>query len=147
MTVSGRGAFGIAVMGAGVAVAILGGTSAHAQSAAIGDEAGSSLFRTYCAVCHGTSARGDGPLADSMRRRPPDLTTIARREGGAFPADKVFRIIDGRQKVAGHGGPDMPVWGDVFTRTAGTNDEASVKLRIEQLVRYLESIQERGTRE
>jgi mono/diheme cytochrome c family protein len=143
------GAFSVAVMGAGVAVAVavLGATAAHAQSPATGAEGGSSLFRTYCAACHGTSARGDGPLADSMRRRPADLTTIAKREGGAFPADKVFRIIDGRQKVAGHGGPDMPVWGDVFNRTAGTPDEASVKLRIEQLVRYLESIQERGTRE
>jgi mono/diheme cytochrome c family protein len=150
MTARTKGAFGVAVMGAmatAVAFAVLGGTSAHAQSPAIGDEAGSSLFRTYCAACHGTSARGDGPLADSMRRRPPDLTTIGKREGGTFPADKVFRIIDGRQKVAGHGGPDMPVWGDVFNRVADSNDEGSVKLRIEQLVRYLESIQERGTRD
>ena len=30
---------------------------------------GGYLFRTYCGACHGASARGDGPLADSMRRR------------------------------------------------------------------------------
>jgi len=45
--------------------------------------AGADLFRTYCASCHGTSARGDGPLADSMRRRPANLTEIAKRNGGA----------------------------------------------------------------
>ena len=31
---------------------------------------GGYLFKTYCATCHGTSARGDGPLAGSMRRKP-----------------------------------------------------------------------------
>ena len=79
-------------------------------SAASGDY----LFRTYCASCHGTSARGDGPLADSMRTRPADLTEIAKRNKGVFPREQVFRIIDGRQPMKGHGGNDMPVWGDVF---------------------------------
>ena len=108
-------------------------------------KAGADLFRTYCAACHGTSARGDGPLADSMRRRPANLTEIAKRHGGSFPADLVFRTIDGRQPVRGHGGPDMPVWGDAFMRSAEIRDEAAVRARIESLVNYLESIQLRQT--
>ncbi|HEX4914920.1 MAG TPA: universal stress protein, partial [Vicinamibacterales bacterium] len=32
--------------------------------------AGGELFRTYCATCHGAAARGDGPLASSMTRKP-----------------------------------------------------------------------------
>ena len=62
---------------------------------------------TYCAVCHGVAARGDGPLADQLRVRPPDLTLIAKRSGGRFDDETVRRIIDGRKPVKGHGGPDM----------------------------------------
>jgi mono/diheme cytochrome c family protein len=106
---------------------------------------GSDLFRTYCAVCHGATARGDGPLAASMRRPPSNLTEISRRNKGTYPGELVFKIIDGRQKVAGHGGPDMPVWGDAFMRTSEQTTEASVRFRIQALVDYLETIQARDT--
>ena len=102
---------------------------------------GGEVFRTYCASCHGTSARGDGPLAASMKRKPANLTEIAKRNGGQYPSDLVFRTIDGRQPVRGHGGPDMPVWGDAFERSREAGDQARVKSVIQSLVDYLESIQ------
>jgi nucleotide-binding universal stress UspA family protein len=108
---------------------------------------GSEVFRTYCAVCHGTSARGDGPLASSMKKKPANLAEIAKRNGGQFPTDLVFRTIDGRQPVRGHGGPDMPVWGDVFTRSRDAGDAERVKAVIESLVQYLDSIQLRPAHE
>jgi mono/diheme cytochrome c family protein len=108
---------------------------------------GGYFFKTYCAACHGTSARGDGPLADSMRRRPANLTEISKRNKGSFPKDVVFKVIDGRTKVPGHGGPDMPVWGDAFMRSGEASDEASVKHRIQALVDYLETLQARDTGE
>jgi mono/diheme cytochrome c family protein len=104
---------------------------------------GDYLFRTYCAACHGTSAKGDGALADSMRTRPADLTEIAKRNKGTFPRDLVFRMIDGRTPVKGHGGADMPVWGDVFSRAVEGGDPIVVQKRIEALVAYLEGIQAR----
>ena len=104
---------------------------------------GGELYRTYCATCHGTAAKGDGPLASSMRRKPSDLTEIAKRNGGAFPPDLVFRTIDGRNPVRGHGGPDMPVWGDAFERSRDGGDADRVKKMIQSLVDYLESIQAR----
>ena len=108
---------------------------------------GGEVFRTYCATCHGTSARGDGPLAASMRRKPANLTEIAKRNGGAFPSELVFRTIDGRQPVRGHGGPDMPVWGDAFTRSREAGDADRVKAVIQSLVDYLESVQLRPAHE
>lgn len=108
---------------------------------------GGETFRTYCATCHGTSARGDGPLAESMRRKPANLTEIAKRNGGAFPSELVFKIIDGRQPVRGHGGPDMPAWGDAFTRSREAGAEERVKSVIQSLVDYLESIQLRPAHE
>lgn len=102
---------------------------------------GGEVFRTYCASCHGASARGDGPLAGSMARKPANLTEIAKRNGGEFPTELVFRTIDGREPVRGHGGPDMPVWGDAFLRSRDAGDAERVKAVIQSLVDYLGSIQ------
>jgi mono/diheme cytochrome c family protein len=106
-----------------------------------GSESGRSLFKTYCTVCHGPGAQGDGPLADQLRVRPPDLTLLAKRNGDKFDADKVGRMIDGREPVKGHGGPDMPVWGDAFKRSSDGYSEAAVKTRIKSLVDFLETLQ------
>lgn len=102
---------------------------------------GSDLFRTYCATCHGEGAKGDGPLASMLKVRPADLTVFAKNNGGTYPAEMVGRIIDGRKQVDGHGGKDMPVWGDAFKEATGGSDEAAIKARIDALVRYLEGIQ------
>src|SRR5947209_6201754 len=87
------------------------------SEAIVSGTSGDALFKTYCGSCHGKSAKGDGPLADALRFRPADLTLIAKRNGGKFDADKVYRTIDGRDLVKGHGGTDMPVWGDAFKRS------------------------------
>jgi mono/diheme cytochrome c family protein len=98
------------------------------------------LFRTHCASCHGATGRGDGPLSVQLRRTPPDLTQFTRRNGGIFPSERVYRIVDGRD-VASHGDREMPVWGDVFKLGAAGS---AVKDRIDAIVRYLAGIQERG---
>lgn len=103
---------------------------------------GARLFRTNCASCHGTTGQGNGPVAGLLRRRVADLTQIAAANGGTFPAARVHRIIDGRD-VESHGVPEMPVWGDAFTRTTN-GSAAAVQARIAALVRYLESIQRRN---
>jgi mono/diheme cytochrome c family protein len=104
---------------------------------------GARLFRTHCATCHGTNARGDGPLADQLRRVPPDLTKYTAKNGGVFPTERVYRIIDGRD-VSSHGNREMPVWGDAFRGSRdGLTDEA-VKARIQAIVKYLQGIQERA---
>lgn len=102
---------------------------------------GSSLFRTYCAACHGVEAKGDGPIASSLRVAPPDLTLLAKRAKGTFPEEDVHRMIDGRKPVKGHGGPDMPVWGDAFKASKDGFSEEKVKDKIDALVDYLKSIQ------
>ena len=100
---------------------------------------GATLFRTYCANCHGASGRGDGVMAGQLRRVPPDLTTFATRNGGVFPAERVRQVIDGTG-IAAHGDREMPVWGAVFKR-AGTGGDAGG--RIEALVRFLQGLQQR----
>ena len=107
---------------------------------------GSSVFKTYCASCHGESGRGTGAVAIFLRRRPADLTQIAIRNKGTFPADRVYQLIDGRQVVKAHGESQMPVWGDAFARSTTDSDERAIKAKIDALVEYLESIQDRPAR-
>jgi mono/diheme cytochrome c family protein len=104
--------------------------------------AGRDLYLTHCASCHGPSGRGDGPAADSMRRRPTDLTQFARANGGVFPSERTRNIIDGRG-VGAHGSVEMPVWGAVFKATGPNGGEAAARDRIDAIVAYLEAIQER----
>ena len=105
-------------------------------------ENGAELFRVHCARCHGPSGRG-GPAAVNTRKAPPDLTQYAMRNGGVFPSERVKRIIDGRD-VPSHLDREMPVWGVMFTRAAKDADETKVKARIDAIVRFLLSIQERA---
>jgi mono/diheme cytochrome c family protein len=103
---------------------------------------GRDLFVTYCASCHGVTGAGNGPAASAMRQRPPDLTGLAIANGGMFPAERVRRIIDGRD-VESHGDRDMPVWGDAFKSTGGGRSEESVRQRITLILELLMSIQRR----
>ena len=102
---------------------------------------GGSLFKTYCASCHGRGGAGDGPLAESLKFGPSDLTQLARKNKGRFPMDSVRDTIDGRKAIKAHGGSDMPVWGDAFRVSGEGYDEAKVAERIKQLTHFLASIQ------
>ncbi|HVQ27917.1 MAG TPA: c-type cytochrome [Planctomycetota bacterium] len=124
-----------------LAVAGAGGVGAAPQGTPPAPVSGSYAFRTHCAVCHGASGRGDGPLADQLRYHPADLTGLARRNGGEFPTELVVRIVDGRKPVKGHGGPDMPVWGDAFRNVDTSFDEAAAQERIRAVVDHLKTIQ------
>jgi mono/diheme cytochrome c family protein len=67
-------------------------------------------YAAHCAVCHGTNARGDGPMASLLTIPPADLTGLSARNGGVFPMDRAIRRIDGTEDMAVHGGP-MPLFG------------------------------------
>lgn len=101
---------------------------------------GKHAFRAYCASCHGQEARGGGPVAEYLLVAPADLTQISARHEGTFPTELVFKIIDGREKVRGHGNSEMPIWGDAFQKGGASEEEA--QKRITALVHFLESIQE-----
>jgi mono/diheme cytochrome c family protein len=101
--------------------------------------AGIDSFDRYCAACHGTKARGDGPVAPQLKTRPPDLTQLARRNGGAFPATKLTDYISGTGRtLPTHGPAEMPVWGPTFR---AFEKDVRAKERIKNLVLYLASIQ------
>lgn len=128
-----------------VAALLLTGQRSGAQAPeppAQGEEAvGAAIFKANCASCHGTKGVGDGPMADQLRYAPPDLTRLAARNRGRFPSELAHKVIDGREPVKGHGGPEMPVWGDAFLESRYGYSREQVKERIRLLVRHLETLQ------
>ena len=107
--------------------------------------AGKIFFEYNCMVCHGNGGKGDGIMVtfSLLTVQPPDLTQLSSRNGGHFPFWKVYRMIDGREVVKGHGTQDMPLWGDEFRLEAGSSVDAQAQVRgkILQLVYYLQSLQ------
>jgi mono/diheme cytochrome c family protein len=102
---------------------------------------GSEMFNSYCAACHGKDAKGDGPAASALKIPPANLTLLAQKNGGKFPAEHVAQVLRGGLTVA-HGSVDMPTWGPLF-RSVSERSDAIVQMRISNLIRYLESIQEK----
>jgi mono/diheme cytochrome c family protein len=101
---------------------------------------GQATYTSYCASCHGPLGKGDGPVAKNLKPPPADLTRLAQRNKGTFPADEVRKIIDGRNRKKPHGS-QMPDWGNAFGKTTGNPDEQEVTRRIDSLVKYIESLQ------
>ena len=127
------GFFGIAIIGA-----VNMGFPAPALSAA-GIEEAKRDYQASCEVCHGSRAKGDGPLKEELKAHVPDLTVLAKHNNGTFPFDRVVQAIDGRQQIRAHGPRDMPVWGNSFRlRDAGPTPAS----RIQGLAEYLERLQE-----
>jgi mono/diheme cytochrome c family protein len=133
----------VALVALVVAFAILGADTPTAikkvQPARTSPSSGKDMFVTYCAVCHGTDAKGGGPAVAALKMPPPDLTTMTKRNGGKFPELRVFNTINGDLNTPAHGSKDMPVWGDVFRSME--RDNAAQQMRVSNLTKYLESLQ------
>jgi mono/diheme cytochrome c family protein len=102
---------------------------------------GPDLFRAYCASCHGADGKGNGPVAPALNSKPADLTTIAERNGGIFPVQRMRTIIAGDEIILAHGSREMPIWGPIFHQVEWDQDLGEV--RLQGLIKYLQSIQQK----
>lgn len=104
---------------------------------------GKVIFQEVCASCHGKDGRGAGPVAQSLKTPPADLTRIAARRAGYFSAATVTSLIDGREIVTAHGPREMPVWGESLAQAVSDKElrDARVTRAIQMVVKYLETIQ------
>lgn len=103
---------------------------------------GPDLFRAHCAACHGAGAKGDGPAASALKKKPADLTILAKNNGGKFPAERVRKFVLGDEpSMDSHGSREMPVWGPIFHQIENDRDFGNV--RLQNLIKYLETIQEK----
>ena len=128
-------------------------TIAFAQQEAT--DFGKREFENSCADCHGMDAKGNGVLAANLKVAPPDLTLLTKNNGGVFPVERIFTVIDGRTQIASHGSRDMPIWGTRYAANAAEyfmsvpyvgvppNLEAYIRTRILNLINYLRRIQQK----
>lgn len=71
-------------------------------------ENGPSLYKNFCASCHGASGKGDAPAAAAFNPKPRDMTDCKVME--AESDDTLFKIIkDGSKSVGRSSG--MPGFG------------------------------------
>jgi mono/diheme cytochrome c family protein len=131
---------GLALLGVATATAAQSSRAGDPPRLVIESMTGEDSFGFYCASCHGVGGRGDGPVAPSLKRPPADLTILTKKYGGTFPkADLVAFVTGVSNKLPTHGPSDMPVWGPIFR--ALDSSDIRVKIRIDNIVTYIESIQ------
>ena len=129
-----------------IALALISGVT-YAQTKKI--DLGQQEYVENCAVCHALSGKGGGPYVEFLRKSPPDLTQMAKTNGGVFPVNRVYETIEGAN-VPSHGSRDMPIWGMDYRIKAAEyfvdvpyDSEAYVRARILTLLEYINRLQQR----
>lgn len=138
-----RGRMSFTLLAGILGVGLTGGFT-YAQDPSIGQEE----FRSHCAACHGIGGLGDGPIGPLLKVQAPNLAMITQRNGGKFPFQRVYEIIDGRNILTAHGSRDMPLWGDRYSKDAKpiTPDQMDISQQLAQqrilsLVYYIGTLQ------
>lgn len=108
---------------------------------------GRNEFETHCASCHGLDGKGRGPIVDLLRKAPPDLTLLAKKNGGVLPMARLYDSVTG-DLVPAHGTRDMPIWGAIYRMDAANyyvdvpyNVETYVRGRVLYLLEYIHRLQ------
>ncbi len=109
---------------------------------------GAAIYADNCALCHGATGQGDGPLARQLERAPTDLTRLAADNGGTFPRSRALSHIDGYTRTD-RPGQDMPEFGLLLRgETVPVETEDGVftptPRPMAALLVYLESLQAEG---
>lgn len=115
-------------------------TIKHVPLSATSPSSGQDMYKAYCAVCHGTDGKGNGPAASALKTPPTDLTQLTKNNGGKFPDMKVASTVRGEGNIAAHGTPEMPIWGQLFWNMSHGH-EGEVQQRVANLTKYVESLQ------
>lgn len=111
-------------------------------------------YMASCAGCHGPNGKGQGNFAKFLNADVPDLTQLAKNNGGKFPFNQIYGVIDGREETSIHTSGYMPIWGsrynaemmEKFDPFGPGPDKAMVERivrgRILELLFYIATIQE-----
>ena len=137
----------------GIAALIMLGVGGPASAADknLRADLGRQEFENSCALCHGKDGKGTGAINDLLKKAPTDLTTLAKKNNGVFPFERVYAMIDGRETIKAHGDRDMPAWGNRYSsdtvkaaeyyRDVPYDAKMYARARVLSLIDYLNRIQ------
>jgi mono/diheme cytochrome c family protein len=60
--------------------------------------AGGELYKKHCLMCHGESAKGDGPATKYMKPAPPDMT-VAGTKARMTDGEMFYKISTGKKPM------------------------------------------------
>ncbi len=72
---------------------------------------GKAVYQQYCASCHGTGGKGDGPAGAALNPKPRDLSDKTYAQG--LKDDYLFQITKNGGPVVKKS-PLMPAWGNTL---------------------------------
>ncbi len=99
---------------------------------------GAQMYKDYCAVCHGAEGRSDGPAVAFLNAPPPELSTLAQRNNGQYPANRVSFLLRAGSGYQGHGQLGMPDWATLFHTSKGVEGY----VRVYNLTNFVGSLQQ-----
>ena len=73
---------------------------------------GRHLYYSYCAVCHGQDATGNGPLAEKLEIEPPDLTSDDYQKKSIEELTEIISKYEMELEAT-----TMPKWGEVIPKS------------------------------
>lgn len=101
---------------------------------------GAQMYQSYCASCHGTQGKGNGPAVEFLKTPPPDLTRLALMNGGEYPDAVVLAKLRLSPHSEREASLRMPDWDHLFRSL--DPDRSQVSLRTYNLTTYIQSLQE-----
>lgn len=104
------------------------------------------MYAAYCAVCHGTAGKGDGPAAPAFKHSPTNLTLLTKSNGGRFPDLRVYNTLRSNNEVPAHGNAKMPIWNNIFRQMDPSLSPTTPEIRMRALTEYIKTLQARVTR-
>ena len=110
------------------------------------DIVGKKDFVEYCGACHGSDGKGDGPIVDFLKRKPPNITMLSKNNNDVFPFERIWGVFDGSYVFDEHGTSEMPIWGYRFVQEEQQKNESDIatkaKAKALNIILYLQVIQE-----
>ncbi|MFQ5912457.1 MAG: c-type cytochrome [Nitrospinota bacterium] len=106
---------------AAVALALT-ASQAAAQKADV--QAGKQKYLQFCASCHGTTGKGDGPAAAALDPKPRDHTDAKYMKN--LKDEEIFKIIKEGGPAVGKS-PLMPPWGGALSDQDIRNISAHIR--------------------